>query len=260
MTASAVGAGSGGEPPARTGSTVIQKAIVLIPALLAPIAVLLGYWTGGRFLLPILATLAVYPILAILVRREKHSLAVIASLLWAFSLSGTVITVTAHDPEGAAEVVLNGPTYRDEMFDYIRTGHGRETDPGLYLPQHLIHLGAFILLTVLSGGLFGIALGAVLVGYMSYYVGALAAAGSEPWLAFMFGWPPWAILRVAAYIMLGVTLARPLLSAIGRHPIPVPPAAGTWYITCAALLLLDVILKGLLAPHWAVLLRPCLGA
>ncbi len=104
-----------------------------------------------------------------------------------------------------------------------------------------------------------IALGAVLVGYMSYYVGALAAAGSEPWLAFMFGWPPWAILRVAAYIMLGVALARPLLSAVGRHTIPSPPAR-RWYITCAALLLLDVILKGLLAPFWAVLLRPCLGA
>ena len=259
MTISAVGAEPGGDPPVRPASTIIQKAIVLVPALLAPVAVLLGYWAGGRSLLPILATLAVYPILAILVRRGKHSLAVLASLLWAISLSGTLIAVTAHDPEGAAEVVLNGSIYRDEMFDYIRTGHGRETDPRLYLPQHLIHLGAFILLAVLSGGLLGIALGAVLVGYMSYYVGALAAAGSEPWLAFMIGWPPWAILRVAAYIMLGVALARPLLSALGRHTIPSPPGR-RWYITCAALLLLDVILKGLLAPFWAVLLRPCLGA
>lgn len=258
MTTSTTGAGLGGEPAGRAASAVIRGAIPLIPALLAPVAVLIGFWTGGRFLLPILATLAVYPILAILVLRGRFSLALIASVLWAISLSTTIIAVTAHDPAGAAEVVLNGPTYRDEMFDYIRTGHGRETEPGLYLPQHLVHLGAFIVLTVLSGGFLGIALGAVLVGYMSYYVGALAAAGSEPWLAFAIGWPPWAILRVVAYIMLGVVLARPLLSAVGRRAI-LPPPAGPWYITCAALLLLDVVLKGLLAPLWAVLLRPCLG-
>jgi hypothetical protein len=230
-----------------------------IPALLAPVALVIGAWIGGKILLPLLAMLAVYPVLAYLVLQGRPGAAAIATLLWAASLSVSVITFTAHDPRYAGELVINGHSYRDEMFAFIQSGHGRESEPRLYLPQHFVHLGAFILLTVVSGGLMGIALGAVLVNYMSFYVGALAAAGSEPWLAFMLGWPPWAILRVVAYVMLGVALSRPILSVAARRPIALS-CGRFWYLTCFVLLMLDVLLKGLLAPLWSLLLRPCLGA
>jgi hypothetical protein len=227
----------------------------LLPPLLAPIAVLLGL-RGGRFVLPVLTTMAVYPCFARLVVDARRTAAVAAALLWAASLSGTLIALTAHDPAGVGAVVLNGPAYRDELFAFIATGAGRESEPARFLPQHAAHLGLFVAATLATGGLLGLATGAVLIGYMSYYVGALVH-GPAPALALLYGWSPWAVTRVVAYILLGVVLSRPVLAlATGRRI----PADGVLSMTFAAvvLLLLDVTLKTLLAPHWPALLRPCL--
>lgn len=248
---------------------------VFLPALLAPVAVLLGRAAGGPILLPILATLAVYPVLALHLLQQRPRAAAAATLLWAASLSASVTAATALDPDAMQAVVLNGPVYRDEMFAFIRSGQGREGDPARFLPQHLLHLGAFCLLAWASAGLLGIALGALLVGYMSFYVGSLAAAGGEPLAALAFGWPPWAVLRVVAFVLIGVALSEPLLLAIRRRlpgaagPGPgrrqdgessraAPPGRRAWYLTAAGLLAADAFLKTLLAPAWAALLRPCL--
>lgn len=234
---------------------------VILPAILAPVAVLLARSGSGPILLPVLATLAVYPVLALLIARRQRRAAVFATLLWAASLSASVIALTARRPDAMEPVVLNGAAYRDEMFGFIRTGQGREGDPARFLPQHLLHLGAFCLLAFLSAGVLGIALGAVLVGFMSFYVGSLAAAGGSPAIAFALGWPPWAILRVVAFVLLGVALAEPLLLATLRRVRPAAAGASTrrpWYMIAAALLLGDVILKYLLAPGWGTLLRRCL--
>jgi hypothetical protein len=244
-------------------------AAAILPAILAPAAVLLARASSGPVLLPILATLAIYPVLALLVVRRRRRAAAIATLLWAASLSVSVIGLTARRPEAMEPIVFNGADYRDEMFGFIRSGHGREGDPSRFLPQHVLHLAAFCLLAWLSAGLLGIALGAVLVAYMSFYVGSLAAAGAAPALAFAIGWPPWAILRVVAFVLLGVTLAEPLLlaamrrmrsTATGTPNRPARPEGrlDPWYLTAAALLLADVVLKYLMAPGWAALLRRCL--
>src|SRR4051812_7797030 len=70
--------------------------------------------------------------------------------------------------------ILNGPEYKAEMRDWIVNGVGRESTPSQFVPQHLKHLGAFLLLTVASGGYLGLAMGAYLLGYMSFYVGSFA--------------------------------------------------------------------------------------
>lgn len=247
-----------------------------LPALLAPVAVLAARGIGGPAPLPILATLAIYPVLALLIQRQRRRTAAVATLFWAASLSVSVIVSTERDPGAMETVVLNGAAYRDEMFAFIRSGQGRESDPALFLPQHLLHLGAFCLLAWVSAGFLGIALGAVLVAYMSYYVGSLAAAGGAPVVACAFGWAPWAVLRVVAFILIGVALSEPLLLAIrrrlpgvagpspGRRPGEAPsrvarPGWRAWYLTAAALLAADALLKLLLAPAWAALLRPCLA-
>ncbi len=230
---------------------------VVLPAILAPLAVALAALAHGRLLLPALATLAVYPAMAILVARGRRGAAVAATLLWAASLSASVIALAARDPAGIGDLIIAGPAYREEMFAFIRSGSGAESDPRLFLPQHARHLAAFVLLAAGSGGLLGLALGAVLIAYMSYYIGSLRA-GQSPLLALAFGWPPWAFLRVIAFVLLGTALSRPVLSVALRRPIP-PVGGRTWYLWAAGLLLADAVLKGLLAPSWAALLRPCLG-
>jgi hypothetical protein len=232
------------------------------PALAAPLAVLLARSATTPLLLPVLATAAIYPAMAVLLLRRSRLAACAAALAWAAALSTAVITAARQDAASMERVILNGGAYRDEMFAFIRTGQGREGDPARYLPQHALHLAAFALLSAASGGLLGIALGAVLVGYMSYYVGSLAAAGGAPWTALLLGWPPYAVLRVTAFIVAGACLAEPLLFAIARRltasPLPQHAPRRSWYVAAAVLLVGDVVLKYFLAPVWAGLLRPCL--
>jgi hypothetical protein len=234
-----------------------MRGLVLVPAALAPVAVALAASIGGRAVLPILAGLVAYPVMVRLVLAGRQPAAALSMLLWAAALSGSVIAYTARDPVRAGSIVVHGPAYRDEMFDFVRTGRGREGVPRQFIPQHLLHLGAFIIACALSGGVLGIGLGAVMVGYMSYYVGALAAASPAPASTILLGWPPYAILRVAAFVLLGVSLSRPMLARIFRSPIPFARAR-LFYGVSAALLLADLVLKTLLARPWAALLRPCL--
>jgi hypothetical protein len=250
-----------GDPPA--SRRVATGVLLVAPALLAPLAVLLARAIPTPILLPLLATAAVYPFMATLLLRRQRPAACTAALLWAATLSAGVITAARRDGVSMERVILNGGAYRDEMFAFVRTGVGREGDPARFLPQHVLHLATFALLSASSGGLLGIALGAVLVGYMSYYVGSLAAAGGAPWTAILLGWPPYAILRVTAFIVAGVCLAEPLLFAAARRltrsPLPMPAPRGRWYLAAFLLLAGDVVLKIFLAPIWSILLRPCLS-
>lgn len=245
---------AGAEPgPGGAGGRLLP----LLPALLAPIALLIAIASGRNFVLPWLATAVIYPVFASLILRGRTLCATVAALLWAASLSASIIAATAHDPERLAPIVLNGPAYRDEMLPWVETGVGRESEPARFIPQHLLHLAAFVGLAVASAGLLGLLLGAVLVGYMSFYVGVLAS-GPEPLLASLCGWPPYAVIRVAAYVVLGTVLARPLLGRLSGRTLP-PLATGRWVLVAATLLLADLALKALVAARWAALLRPCLG-
>jgi len=228
----------------------------VVPALLAPPAVGIGFLSGGRWLLPLLATAAIYPVFALLIARGRRASAVAAALLWAVSFSATTTLLTVRDPTRASGVILHGENYRDEMFAFIAAGAGRESDPAAFVPQHVWHLGLFAILTLVSAGLLGLAMGAVLLGYMSCYVGSLMG-GAAPHLAALFGWPPWAVARVVGFILIGALLSRPLLSRLTRRPIPAE-GERSLYLLAAALLVADLVLKALLAPHWAALLRPCL--
>ncbi|PYS96788.1 MAG: hypothetical protein DMF50_03330 [Acidobacteria bacterium] len=231
---------------------------LVLPALLAPCAALVAARAGGRLLLPSLATLAVYPCMALLLTAGRPRRAVLATLLWAASLSASIIALAARDPDAVGRIVLHGPAYREEMFAFIRQGTGPEGDPARFLPQHFVHLAAFAAFAAASGGLLGLASGSVLIGYMSYYVGCLVAAGGAPWRAFLLGWPPYAVIRVIGYVLLGIALSRPILGRIARRPLAWTPGR-SWYAAAATLLLVDALLKWALAPAWAALLRPCLG-
>src|SRR5204863_1676515 len=140
--------------------------------------------------------------------------------------------------------VLHGSAYRDEMFAWIRTGVGTEGSPRRFVPQHALHLGAFVLLSLLSASALSIAMGAVLMNYMGFYVASLARAGAPLWAVVLLGWQPWAIARVAAFSVLGVVLAQPLLRRL-RAMGESAPSSTPLMIAAGAALLVDVVLKAL---------------
>jgi hypothetical protein len=219
----------------------------------------LGLAIGQPWVLPTLNTLPAYLTMAALLRRGQRRQAVVAMLVWAVALAIGGTASFAAWPRPVDAVVLNGPRYRDEMFAWILTGIGREGQPSLFLPQHLGHLAAFVVLSLATASALSITMGAVLMNFMSFYVASLARAGVPSWAVVLLGWQPWAICRVAAFCTLGVVLAEPLLSRVLKYPSDGLRGARPYVLAAAALILADWVLKAVLAPAWGAWLRPLLA-
>jgi hypothetical protein len=218
----------------------------------ACLPLLASFLPAGRFLLPALAPLTLYGGFAALVRASRHGAAWGRAMAWAGLLFAGVVLLVALRPEAAAATVLNGEGYRTEMFSWIATGVGAESDWRAFLPQHLLHFGAFAALTWASAGYLGLVLGAVLMDYMSYFVASYALAAGRPLLGLVAAWVPWSVVRVAAFVLVGAVLARPLLArrcwpfGVGERRLLVLGLAGV-----AA----DLALKAWLAPAYGAFLR-----
>jgi hypothetical protein len=206
----------------------------------------------GRWALPILAPLAVYPAFVARVRRGDFAGAWRLGVTWAVLLSLGVILLTELWPAAAAAGILRGAPYRQEMFGWIATGVAPENDWRQFLPTHLQHLGLFLVLTWASAGYLGLVLGAGLVGYMSYFVGSYAAASGHPVVGALAAWVPWSVLRVLSFVLLGALFARPLLV---RRRWPFGRREGRLMALAAAGLAADATIKWLLAPAYGLWLR-----
>lgn len=179
--------------------------------LLTPFLLLLVLLPGGGWVLGLLSPLTVYPGFAARVRERDYWGAWRLGILWALLLSTGVILLVFLMPEAARDGIIQGEHYRQEMFGWIATGEGKENEWRQFLPEHLLHLAVFLLLTWASGGYLGLVLGAILTAYMSYFVGSYAAASGHPLLGSLAAWVPWSVIRVCAFVLFGAVFARPLL-------------------------------------------------
>jgi hypothetical protein len=213
---------------------------------------LLAAVPGGSWALPLVAPLTLWPAFRERVRARDYLGAWTLGMAWALLLSAAVILLVLWWPEAARAGILHGEAYRQEMFGWIRTGVAPENSPRLFIPQHLLHLGVFLLLTWASAGYLGLVLGAFLVAYMSYFVGSYAAASGHPFLGSVLAWVPWSVVRVCAFVLLGALFARPLLA---RRAWPFE----RWEVRLMALalagILLDILVKAFFAPSYGLFLR-----
>jgi len=232
--------------------------IVLILATIASYPVGLGL--RQPWLLPVLNALPAYLVLVHRLRKGERGGAVRAMLWWA-AAGGVVATVAfVWWPEPFGRLVVNGPAYKNEMFHWIQTGQGSEGNIRRFLPEHLVHLGAFLVLGLGTGSAGAIVMAAVLTNSVSYYVAALAKAGMPAWGVVLLGWPPWTIARLAAFATLAVLLAEPLVTVVfpsAREKLKANTRAA-YVVAAMSGLLTDWFLKFLLAPTWGHWLRSLL--
>lgn len=230
---------------------MVLAALVLVTALSYPIGIALG----SPWLLAILNTAPGYWLMITRLRAGDRRGAVIAVLLWPATLGVCGTLCFALWPRDPAQAVLNGPGYREEMFGWICTGAGSEGNWRLFLPQHLLHLTAFVALSLATASLFSILFGAVLMNYMSFYVASLARTGLPAGAVLLLGWQPWAVCRVTAFCILGSVLAVPLLRRVrpGRYASLAP--ARPYLFVAAAGIAADWLLKAAFAPSWGLMLR-----
>ena len=228
-------------------------AVAIVTATLLSYA--LGALIGNPVLLPILNAAAGVPFMILALRTGDLRLAVARMLLWALAM-GMCATLWSYARPAQTDVLfLRGDAYRAEMFRWVLTGKGAESTPSQFIPQQAGHAAIFSALAVATGGLLAMPLGAVLMNYMGHYVGSLAAASRHPGWTMVLGWHPWAVIRIVSFVVIGVVLSVPLLSRITAIRIDTRLAKRLLYVALAGLIV-DVVLKALLAPVWQrVLLR-----
>ncbi len=212
----------------------------------------LGLLLRSPWLLPVLNALPAYAVLVYRLRRGERGGAVRAMLWWALAVALTATILFEWWPRPIEGVVLQGASYKAAMFQWIRTGHGAEGTPRLFLPGRLLQLAAFILLGALTAGAGAVVMGAVLMNYMAYYVASLARAGLTPWAVTLLGWQPWAVARICAFCTLGVLMAEPLLFRLfpaGRTRLKTM-GRGAYVVAAMSWILTDWFLQALLAPFW----------
>ena len=238
-----------------TGTSIRRDAfwLVLVIALSYP----LGLALEPLFLLPLLNALPAWWVMTRRLRAGDLRGAILLMLAFPLALAvlGTAYLALWPTLDGATPKVLNGPQYRAEMFHWIRTGLGSEGDWRLFLPIHLTHLAGFVLVSLITGSLVSITGGAILTNYMNGYVASIHRADAPLWATVFFGWQPWAICRVAAFCILGVVLAVPVLSRVFRYKAQSWSDTRPWVLLAFGLIVADWILKATLAPTWGRILN-----
>ena len=222
-----------------------------------------GFALGLPLALPLLTGVPGWLLMRRWLRAGSRGRAIGLLVWWAACLACACIVLTMTWPDRAAAAILNGPAYKEEMRAWLSTGVGRESTPSQFIPQHLLHAAIFCLLALATAGVAALVMGAMLLHYMSYYVGDLVAACQgrpEAGLAMLLAWNPWSIARVIAFIILGVVLSEPLLARLGGSAgLPDPAGRRRWAVVALGGLALDLILKSLLAPLWPGLIGACAG-
>src|SRR5688572_1914878 len=150
----------------------------------------LGLAIGSRWLLPLLNAAPAYALMVLLLRGGRVRAAVGVMLAWAAALAVVGTSAFALWPTAPDPMILNGTAYRDEMFAWIRSGVGRESAPAEFIPQHLLHVAAFVVLSLATASAASIFMGAVLMNYMSFYVASLARVGAPESAVVFLGWQP----------------------------------------------------------------------
>jgi len=228
--------------------------LVTVTALSYPIAI----EVGTPPLLPALNTIGAFFIMVSRLKRQRVTEGVVLMIIWAVTMGACATWIAYRDPHGAAAMMLNGAAYRDEMFGWLATGVGRESDPSRFVPQHLLHVGVFAILAAVSGGALAMPMGAVLMNYMSVYVGSLANVSPTPALTAMLAWHPWAVIRILSFVVIGVVLAGPVLSRILKFPFRLRDHQRL-LVAAGIGLVLDIAFKWTLAPTWRALLAQTVG-
>jgi hypothetical protein len=220
----------------------------------------IGWLIGLPVLLPFLNAALPWWLMVKSLRVGQVRRAVAIMLVWAMTLGVAATTMAAMGwsrTRSGGDLFLR-PAYRDQMIEWVRTGIGPESQPGVFIPRHLAYAGVFSAAALATGGALAMPMGAVLMNQMGEYVGAMARQSAHPATSVILGWHPWAVVRVIGFVIIGVVLSGVLLSRVLRFSFSLARHRRFLYVG-ASLLALDIALKAVLAPAWGAILKGVAG-
>ena len=174
-------------------------------------------------------------------------------LWWAALLSVSVGWLVLKNPAKASDLVWRSREYTQSMFHWIDSGKLPEGSGPAVVLFHVKQTLIYCLLALFSANFLALVLGSALLNYMNFYVLSLYRERSSSAKVLLMAWNPWSVIRVLAFLYLGIVVSTPSLWLL----IPVP-----WTLSFVLFLpgfigiVLDVVLKLSLSRSWSTKLRP----
>ncbi|MBD3337117.1 MAG: hypothetical protein GF355_16500 [Candidatus Eisenbacteria bacterium] len=225
-------------------------------------AALLGsasIFLGWPWFPPFLQATLIFPLYLFHILNRDTRRALVHMLVWALVTSAATILITVLDAQTAQQAIWRSTDYHNEMFHWIRTGVGPESTPSQFIPQHIWHYALFLGVSLITLGWGGLVMGAALLNYMNYYVGTLVLAATHPTNAVLVGWPPYAMIRVVAYVCGAVALSDFVVAVVLRKNVWDRRVTRTYLLWSAGLFGVDIVVKFFLAPVWRRVLERALS-
>ena len=220
---------------------------LLLGAACALVGFRLAWRLGNRWVMPIAQGIAGWTAFAYAWRWGTPGVAAATVGAWALATILVSLYFFVPNPEVVDRCVLRAKPYRDSMLAWLRTGTGPESVPLATVRRHLHETIVYAACAVLTANLASLVLGAVLLNYMNAYVATLLRAARRTSVVALLGWNVWSVVRVGAYIALGVAAAAPLATLAG---LPATGSVAPLAWGAAAALVADLVLK-------LALSRPC---
>jgi hypothetical protein len=214
--------------------------IVLTPVLFGVSLIL-----ANRMLFLLLCTIPAY-VGYLLGLRNSIVSAFLALLIWTFIQSSLVIFSSLRSANKMAGLIFRSETYSESMFRWIETGILPEGNSLHVIRTHVQQTLIYCALAFISGNLVSLIFGCMLLNYMNFYVSQLAGR-SKSWKAFVFGWNPWSVVRVLAFLWLGVVLGAPLAMYILKMNVEFQ---WIWLVPGIVGVIIDIILKLSISDRW----------
>ena len=222
-----------------------------------PLTTALGYALPGPYSLALCQASLAVGLLWFYSRKQELGRALGGLLIWAAWLIPVSVAFDYFLPELSSEKIPQGTSYWLEMSRWIREGVGTEAEPRVFIGRQLRDLVLICGASFLTGGAAGLFGGVLLMGKMNFYVATLLSEAADPWTAALYAWQPYALVRVAGYVLVGGVAAQPLLGQLSGFK---PNKKALLYLILGLMLVfLDLILKTALQPHWREALKRASG-
>jgi hypothetical protein len=175
----------------------------------------IGWRSGARWALPLMQGLLGFLAFATAWRMTDPLVATLTVVAWAVGGSVMGVLICLREPEEIDRRVLLARRQREEMLDWLRTGHGPLARPRIMLRTHIVELLLYVAAALTSANFLALVLCAVLLNRLSSWVATALATARRNWTARVLAWNSWSLVRIASYILLGSACAAPLATLAG---------------------------------------------
>ena len=198
-----------------------------------------------KIFLPILCSIPPFVGYLIALRSSVFS-AFGTVLIWTILQSILVVLYSRRNPEKMKHLIFRSEKYSQAMFHWIETGLLPEGNTFQVIKSHLLQAILYSILALLTANFGSIILGCILLNYMNFYVSQLANESNSSWKAILLGWNFWSVIRVLAFLWLGVVLGVPVASSL----VNTDSFQFNWLIPGVAGVIFDLVLKLTLSDWW----------